>query len=247
MKKNFKLFGIIFLFALIAFSMAACAADDEWTNPAYGYHGDSRNPFEGTWYNKYDYDTGAYVGASYTFSGSKVTMINGATSLAGTFTYNKTTITFNFEGNSVSRKLYSLTDDNLGLFNPDDPNDHHSEYYVKQISYYDGGWNGHDISNWPAWEETRLYFRVTNDKQYMAICPNGNSDGKGKYIPTIHKVQREGKGEFPVGKWHRLYYDWMNDFDVEFTDTTFTRYYYGEPHSYNYTISGDYFILKRIN
>jgi hypothetical protein len=247
MEKTFKLVGIFALLTASVFFMMACGDGGDSSSSYYGYHGDSLNPFEGTWREKYDYGTGAYVGASYTFSGSKVTMKNGDTSLAGTFTYNNTTITFNFEGNSVSRKLFWLSDDSLGLFNPDNPNDQYSEWYVKQISYDDGGWNGNDISNWPVWEETKLYFRVTNDKQYMAICPNGNSDGKGKYIPTIHKVQREGKGEFPVGKWHRLYYDYRDDFDVEFTDTTFIRYYYGEPHSYSYTISGDYFILKRLN
>jgi len=106
-----------------------------------------------------------------------------------------------------------------------------------------GGWDGRDISNWLASEQSRMYFRVTNDKQTMAINPAGNGDGMGNYIPGIYKVQQAGKGNFPVGKWHC---DNWND-DVEFTSTTFTRYWAGKPISYNYTISGSYFILTPIN
>jgi len=74
----------------------------------------------------------------------------------------------------------------------------------------------------------------------MAINPAGNGDGKGNYIPRIYRVQQAGKGNFPIGKWHC---DW--DEDMEFTATTFTytRDQAGTRVTYNYSISGSYFIL----
>jgi len=105
---------------------------------------------------------------------------------------------------------------------------------------YDSSWNGDDISNWPTWEESRLYFRVTKDKQQMAINPSGSGDGKGTYIPEIFIILPDGKGKFPVGKWRS---NWS---EVEFTDKVFTRYWNGNPIKYNYTISGNYFLLTRL-
>ena len=108
-----------------------------------------------------------------------------------------------------------------------------------------GGWDGQDISNWPEWSETRMYFRVTDDKQVMAINSAGRGDGQGKWIPDIFVIQLDSrKGTFPIGGWHS--YDHGGG-DLVFTDTTFTRWYNGVAISYDYRISGDYFLLTPHN
>jgi hypothetical protein len=106
-----------------------------------------------------------------------------------------------------------------------------------------GEWDGQDITNWPVYKETRMYFRVTNDKQIMAIDPYANTDDEGNYVPAIYRLLPDGKGNFPVGKWHTDDVWRESDKDVEFTITRFTKYFDGKPYSYNYTISGSYFIL----
>jgi hypothetical protein len=105
-----------------------------------------------------------------------------------------------------------------------------------------GGWDG-DITNWPGPENHRMYFRVTNDKQTMAINPDGRGDGKGNGYPDIYRVLQAGKGNFPIGKWHCN----STNKDVEFTATTFTRYWDGKPITYNYSIGGSYFVLTPLN
>jgi hypothetical protein len=106
----------------------------------------------------------------------------------------------------------------------------------------DAGWDGQDISNWPSDGGNRLYFRVTKDKQTMAMNPAGRGDGQGHLTPDIFVVQQQGKGTFPVGTWINQYNE-----QVVFTATTFTRYWNGKPVNFSYTISGDYFLLTQIN
>ena len=107
----------------------------------------------------------------------------------------------------------------------------------------DSGWDGQDVSNWPWDSGNSYYFRVTNDKQIMAVNFIEQGDGRGNAIPAIYKVQQNGKGTFPVGTWIEDN-DTSQQYALVFTDTTLTRFWRGTPILYNYTISGDKFILS---
>jgi hypothetical protein len=99
---------------------------------------------------------------------------------------------------------------------------------------------------WPAWEEDSLYFELIGGEDKMFMNPHAQGDGKGNGRAVAWTRNKDGKGKFPIGRWHEIGHPASDtDFDVVFTKTTYTRYFRGwPPVTRNYTISGNYFIFK---